>query len=144
MHLPSLRHYLAPAAAALLLANCQGNTSTSETTASGPPAEAAPTDTASVPTPNDGITPALLAQHIKVLASDEFEGRRPFTKGEDKATAYLASEFKKLGLKPGPGGSYFQPVPLVEILGKPDSTATIAGAGKTLTLKYRTDYMATA
>ena len=61
MRFPPLRHYLAPAAAALLLASCQGNTSTSETTASGQPAEAAPTDTASVPTPNDGITPALLA-----------------------------------------------------------------------------------
>ena len=142
MHLSTFRPWLAPVAASLLLASCQGQSSTStETAAGGQPTEAAPTDTASVPTPNDGITPALLAQHIKALASDEFQGRRPFTAGEDKATAYLANEFKKLGLQPGPGGSYFQPVPLVEIAGKPDSTATIAGPGKSLTLKYRTDYM---
>ena len=140
MHFP--RRTLLPAlGAALLLASCQGQTSTSETTATGQPAEAAPTDTTSVPTPNNGITPALLAQHIKVLASDEFQGRRPFTAGEEKATAYLAAEFNKLSLKPGPGGSYFQPVPLVEIAGTPDPTATIAGKGKSLTLKYRADYM---
>ena len=140
MPLPSLRHYLTPLAAGLLLASCQGKSGPSDA-ATGQPTEAAPTDTASVPTPNDGITPALLAQHIKALASDEFEGRRPFTKGEEKATTYLAAEFKKLGLQPGNKGSYFQPVPLVEITGKPDSTASITGAGKNLTLKYRTDYM---
>ncbi|HEX8659992.1 MAG TPA: M28 family metallopeptidase, partial [Hymenobacter sp.] len=104
--------------------------------------EAAPTDTASVAAPPDGITAALLGQHIKVLASDGFQGRRPFTAGEEKTTNYLAAEFKKLGLKPGPNGTYFQSVPLVEIAGSPDPTATVAGQGKSLSLKYRTDYMA--
>ena len=141
MRISSLPPWLAPIAAGLLLASCQSNSTTAETAAAGPPTEAAPTDTASVPTPNDGITPALIARHIKVLASDEYQGRRPFTAGEVKATAYLAGEFKKLGLQPGAKGSFFQPVPLVEITGRPDSTATIAGKGKTLTLKYRTDYM---
>jgi Zn-dependent M28 family amino/carboxypeptidase len=141
MHFSFLRPWLAPVAAGLLLASCQGKSTSTETADAGKAAEAAPTDTASVPTPADGITPALIAQHIKALASDKFQGRRPFTAGEEKATNYLAAEFKKLGLKPGPTGSYFQPVPLVEIAGKPDSTATIAGNGKSLTLKYRTDYM---
>ena len=140
----TLRGWLVPAAASLLLAGCQGqSTATSETAATGKPAEAAPTDTASVPAPADGITPALLARHIKALASDAFQGRRPFTAGEEKATAYLAAEFKKLGLRPGPNGSYFQAVPLVEITGKPDPTATVSGNSnsKSLTLNYRTDYM---
>ena len=141
MHLSSLRGWLVPAAAGLLLAGCQSKTTTSETAKTDTKSEAAPTDTASVPTPADGITPALLARHIKVLASDEFQGRRPFTLGEEKATAYLASEFKKLGLQPGPNGSYFQAVPLVEIAGKPDPTATVTGNGKSLTLNYRSDYM---
>ena len=141
MFLSNLRPWLAPAAASLLLASCQSNSTTTDTAAAGQPTEAAPTDTASVPAPTDGITPALIAQHIKVLASDEYEGRRPFTAGEEKATSYLAGEFKKLGLQPGDKGSYFQPVPLVEITGRPDSTATIAGKGQTLTLHYRTDYM---
>lgn len=141
MHLLTLRGWLVPAAAGLLLAGCQGKTSSSETASTAAKTEAEPTDTASVPTPADGITAALIGRHIKVLASDEFQGRRPFTAGEEKATSYLASEFKKLGLQPSPNGSYFQAVPLVEITGTPDSTATVAGNGKSLTLKYRTDYM---
>ena len=141
MRLLTLPGWLLPAAAGLLLAGCQGNTSSSETAKTTADTEAAPTDTASVAAPNDGITPALLAQHIKVLASDAYQGRRPFTIGEDKATAYLAAEFKKLGLQPGANGSYFQAVPLVEIAGRPDSVATVAGNGKTLQLKYRQDFM---
>ena len=87
MQLSILRSWLVPAATGLLLAACQGQSSSSETTKTTADAEAAPTDTTSVAAPNDGITPALIAQHIKVLASDEYQGRRPFTAGEDKATA---------------------------------------------------------
>ncbi|GAA3957248.1 M28 family metallopeptidase [Hymenobacter antarcticus] len=141
MRLFTLRGWLVPAAAGLLLAGCQGKTSSSETATADSPTEAVPTDTASVPAPADGITASLIGQHIKVLASDEYQGRRPFTAGEEKATAYLAAEFKKLGLQPGPNGSYFQAVPLVEITGTPDPTATVAGNGKSLTLTYRDDYM---
>ena len=141
MRLFTLRGWLVPAAAGLLLAGCQGQNSSSETATADRPTETAPTDTASVPAPADGITASLIGQHIKVLASDEYQGRRPFTAGEEKATAYLAAEFKKLGLQPGPDGSYFQDVPLVEITGMPDPTAIGAGNGKSLTLKYRDDYM---
>ncbi len=140
MRFSTLHGWLLPAAAGLLLAACQGQSS-SETTAIANNPEGTSADTASVAAPADGITPALLAQHIKVLASDAFQGRRPFTAGEEKATAYLAAEFKKLGLQPGANGSYFQAVPLVEIVGTPAPTATVAGNGKTLTLNYRTDYM---
>ena len=85
------------------------------------------TDTASVAAPADGITAALIGQHTQVLASDAFQGRRPFTAGEEKATGYLVAEFKKLGLQPGPGGSYLQSMPLVEITGTPAPTATAKG-----------------
>jgi len=141
MDLLTLRGWLVPAVAGLLLAGCQGKQSSSETATTAKNSEAAPTDTASVPAPADGITAALIGQHIKVLASDDYQGRRPFTAGEEKTTSYLAAEFKKLGLKPGPNGSYFQAVPLVEIAGKPDPTATVSGGGKSLILNYRTDYM---
>ncbi len=141
MRLFTLRGWLVPAAAGLLLAGCQGKSTASETASADKSPAAAPTDTASVPAPPDGITAALIGQHIKVLASDAYQGRRPFTPGEEKATAYLASEFKKLGLKPGPNGTYFQSVPLVEITGTPAPTATVSGNGKALTFNYRTDYM---
>jgi len=92
MRLSSLRGWLVPAAAGLLLAGCQGKSSSDSETASRTVIrdETVSTDTASVPTPKDGITAALLARHIKVLASDEFQGRRPFTVGEDKTTVAVA------------------------------------------------------
>ncbi|RYU78609.1 M28 family metallopeptidase [Hymenobacter persicinus] len=123
-----------------LLASCQSRSADSATATS--PAETAPTDTTVAPSPNDGITAAGIGAHIKVLASDEFQGRKPFTVGEQKATDYLAAEFKKLGLKPGPDGSYFQAVPLVEITGMPAPTMQVTGGKTPLTLNYKTDYMA--
>ena len=56
-----------------------------------------------------------LAKHIAVLASDEFEGRKPFTKAEIKTIDYLRDQFKRLKLEPGNGTSYFQDVPMVNI-----------------------------
>src|SRR4026207_1109412 len=56
-----------------------------------------------------------LTQHIITLASDEFQGRRPFTAGETRTVDYLSKSFANLGLEPSNGSSYFQDVPLVEI-----------------------------
>ena len=44
----------------------------------------------------------------RILASDEMEGRRPFTPGIDKAAAFIASEFRKAGIQPVQDTSYFQ------------------------------------
>lgn len=62
-----------------------------------------------------------LAAHIQVLASDSFQGRRPFTTGEDRTVDYLSKSFASLGLEPGNGSGYTQDVPMVEIspAGKP-------------------------
>src|SRR5438105_13624128 len=65
----------------------------------------------------EGIKPERVLEHIKVLASDEFEGRGPGTPGEEKTVAYLAAQLRKLGLKPGnPDGTHFQEVPLLGFL----------------------------
>ncbi len=61
------------------------------------------------------ITSEELAADIAVLASDEFEGRGPASKGEELTLEFLKEEFEKLGLAPGNGDSYFQEVPLVEM-----------------------------
>src|SRR5919198_3343107 len=62
---------------------------------------------------------AVLA-HTKVLASDEYEGRAPGTKGEDLTVRYLVDQFKKMGLEPGnSNGTYVQKVPLVGITPEP-------------------------
>jgi Zn-dependent M28 family amino/carboxypeptidase len=67
-----------------------------------------------------------LAAHIQVLASDSFQGRRPFTVGETRTVAYLQNAYAGLGLEPGNGNSYVQDVPMVEIspLGTPVMKAT--------------------
>ena len=41
-----------------------------------------------------------LRAHVTYLASDKLEGRRTGTPGADLAAEYIASEFKRLGLKP--------------------------------------------
>ncbi|HEX4742520.1 MAG TPA: M28 family metallopeptidase [Caulobacteraceae bacterium] len=57
--------------------------------------------------------PARLSAHIKTLSSDAFEGRAPATEGERKTIAYIATQYKALGLAPaGDHGTYFQDVPL--------------------------------
>jgi Zn-dependent M28 family amino/carboxypeptidase len=47
------------------------------------------------------IEASHLSQDVKVLASDEFEGRGPNTPGETKTVAYLVNQFEAAGLKPG-------------------------------------------
>jgi Zn-dependent M28 family amino/carboxypeptidase len=42
-----------------------------------------------------------MSQDVKVLASDEFEGRGPYTAGETKTVNYLVEQFKAAGLQPG-------------------------------------------
>ena len=88
------------------------------------------------------IDSARLLNHIKVLASDDFQGRKPGTPGEDKTVAYLEAEFKKLGLKPGnTDGTYVQKVPMVGIT--PEATPLVFDkGGEKLELKYRDDYVA--
>ena len=61
---------------------------------------------------------ARFASHIKILASDEFQGRGPATEGETRTVGYLTRQFKAAGLRPGgdprPGGgrAWTQDVPL--------------------------------
>ena len=87
------------------------------------------------------ITSDELLNHTKVLASDEYEGRAPGTKGEELTVNYLTEQFKKLGLKPGnPDGTYVQKVPLAGFTPQP-ALSFVAG-GKPVKLDYSTDYIA--
>ena len=52
--------------------------------------------------------------HLSTLASDAFEGRAPGTRGERLTLDHLVSAYEALGLAPGYGESYLQPVPMVE------------------------------
>src|SRR6202162_2239511 len=91
----------------------------------------------------EAITPDGLLAHIKVLASDEFEGRAPGSKGEDLSVKYITDQFKKIGLKPGnPDGTYTQEVPLAGIKSEPRMSFTIGD--KTIDLKYPDDFVASS
>ena len=90
----------------------------------------------------DSISEDGLKARIKALASDEFMGRMPFTEGETKTINYLRDEFKKLGLKPGNGDSYFQEVPLVELTATVDPQMKITGGNEEINLNYWDDFVA--
>ncbi|MEJ5993989.1 M20/M25/M40 family metallo-hydrolase [Pedobacter sp. Du54] len=45
---------------------------------------------------------------IKTLSSDEFQGRRTFTPGIDKAATFIEGEFKQIGLKPLAGAKGYR------------------------------------
>lgn len=73
------------------------------------------------------INSQQLAEHIKVLASDEFGGRAPSSKGEELTLAYLTDQFKALGFQPGNGDSFLQEVPLVSLEADSNMVLTIGG-----------------
>src|SRR5438445_11201836 len=92
----------------------------------------------------DVIRPDALLAHIKILSSDEFEGRSPGTKGEELSIKYISDQFKSVGLKPGnPDGSYFQEVPLAGIRSDPHMTFVVNGKPP-IELKYPDDFVASS
>ncbi len=91
--------------------------------------------------PSD-IDGKIFAKQIAVLASDSLEGRKPFSAGEEKTIQYLKTEFEKLGLKPGNGDSYFQKVPMVDILSKPAGQLVIKNDKGAVAFNYLDDFVA--
>ena len=87
------------------------------------------------------ITRQSLENHIRVLASDEFQGRKPFTEGERNTLQYLEEQFKELGLEPGNGNSYLQEVPMVQITSRVDSIMYVRSSGSSFTLRGFHDYV---
>jgi Zn-dependent M28 family amino/carboxypeptidase len=90
----------------------------------------------------DGMVPEQVLAHIKVLASDEFEGRGPGTAGEQKTIAYLTDQFRQMGLRPGnPDGTYVQDVPLVGFRATRVDGAFLTRGGP-LSLSFPADFVA--
>src|SRR5262244_963153 len=88
----------------------------------------APAASAEIKPALDSVTSDDLLRHIKTLASDEFEGRAPGTKGEELTVKYLTDQFKRMGLKPGnPDGSYAQKVPLIGYTPQPSASFSVGG-----------------
>jgi len=80
--------------------------------------------------------------HTKALSSDDFEGRAPGTKGEDRTVQYIEDQFRQIGLKPGnTDGTYVQKVPLVGITPDP-APLVFAKEARKSTLKWKDDVVA--
>jgi Zn-dependent M28 family amino/carboxypeptidase len=108
-------------------------------TAAAPQAAAPAAATPSGHAFDAAINAADFAEHVKVLASDEFEGRAPGSLGEEKTVQYLEAQFKRLGLKPGNGDSYFQTVPMVETTADESTALKLDVKGQTRELKFGSD-----
>jgi Zn-dependent M28 family amino/carboxypeptidase len=89
------------------------------------------------------VDTAKILEHIKTLSADDMDGRSPGTAGEDKAVAYIESQFKAIGLKPGnPDGTFIQKVPLVGITGVNRQPLTFTKGGKQVELKWKDEVVA--
>ena len=57
------------------------------------------------------ITAADISARDKAISDDAFEGRGPGTETGEAAAQWIADELKRMGVRPGNHGSYFQTVP---------------------------------
>ncbi len=81
-----------------------------------------------------------LSARDHAVADDAFQGRGPGTKDGEMAAQWIANEMKRIGLKPGNHGSYFQPVPAVTIALDPaKSTLSFDTAKGALDPKFADD-----
>ena len=114
----------------------QGSCGKEEVSAPLPPA----TPPASV---LESIAAADLLEDITRLASDEFEGRAPASRGEELTVDYLEGRFREMGLQGGAAeGGFRQKVPLVGITANPNVRLSVTSRRTSVILEYGTDFMA--
>lgn len=65
------------------------------------------------------ITANSMFKNLSVLASDEYEGRETGEKGQKMAAAYIANQFKEMGIPPYKDTSYYQRYPLTMLAPAP-------------------------
>src|SRR6266704_3988393 len=85
------------------------------------------------------ITAADLRQRLYLIADDSMMGRETGSAGAFKTSAYVAAEFRRLGLEPaGDHGTYFQTVPFWVVAVDPQSRLATSGGA---TLQLVTDFL---
>jgi Zn-dependent M28 family amino/carboxypeptidase len=81
-----------------------------------------------------------LLNHIKILASDQFEGRLPGSIGEERTIEYLKKQCQSLGLLPGDKtGGFFQKVPVYGLTAKP--ALQFGNKSESLKLSFPNDFV---
>ncbi len=98
----------------------------------------APAVAAAQPAP--GIDMGRVSAHVRILASDAFEGRGPGTPGEAKTVEYIVAQFKAEGLEPaGDGGGWTQAVTLNRFATRPGASTSVRAGGRATPLTYAED-----
>ena len=126
----------------VLLAACNPAEEPAEDAAppAAPESDAASAPAADTEQSSAAITEDDLRWRISTLSDDEFEGRAPATPGGIAASQWIADEMARIGLEPGYDGSYFQPVPLLEVtLDEDTSSFDIAHGGEPMELVTNED-----
>jgi hypothetical protein len=86
------------------------------------------------------IVPGNLLRHIRELSSDAYGGRLPGTPGEEQSVAYVISQIRAIGLRPGtPTGGFVQKVPLYGTRSR--GTITITAGGKDIPMSAGEDFV---
>ena len=81
------------------------------------------------------VTANEISAHIRFLADDLLEGRKPGQPGDELAIKYLASQLEALGYQPaGDGGTYLQSVPMIELHAEVPKDVTFKNGAQELTL----------
>ncbi|WP_324806861.1 M28 family peptidase [Sphingomonas sp. LY29] len=99
---------------------------------------------AAAPPAKHPISAERLSADVKILASDEFQGRAPGTPGEAKTVEWLVARLKSLGLEPAaPGGTWTQAVPLIRTQLGAGTTAVVSPKGSRPLVMGRDIYAST-
>jgi len=80
--------------------------------------------------------------HLEFLGGDVCEGRAPGSRGEMVAIQYIVSQMKLLGLKPGVGDSYVQPVPIIGISTGRSAALEARGSNGTGSFRFLDEFVA--
>lgn len=128
----------APALLALaLLAACKR-----ESEAPAAPTIAAPPVAADTSTPANADEQRI-ADDVRTLADDRFEGREAGTRGYDLAADYVAKRYAAIGLQPaGDDGTWFQRVPLLKATRIAEGTTLLVRRnGREIPLRFREQFL---
>ncbi|HEY1961530.1 MAG TPA: M28 family peptidase [Rhizomicrobium sp.] len=83
-----------------------------------------------------------IAAHVRVLASDAYEGRAPGTHGETLTLDYVTAAFRDAGLRPAFPNGYLQAVPMLELEPSGSRAFTVASSVGPVPLVETEDYVA--
>ena len=90
----------------------------------------------------EAVRAQRLRADVHFLSSDLLEGRAPGTRGDRLAREYVAARFEAIGLEPGSGSGWEQPVELLGVTTHAPEELRVTREGKAVALRLRDDYIA--